>query len=245
MSERQAIHIACDLYHRPLMARAVQTGPLPPGMLDVIKIAAGELPNRDGKLLPGALTPEQMRQAAVFFLQQALFQAKGDDFRLLGLGPDARREQVRDHKRWLLKWLHPDRNPSRWESQLFLKVSQAAERLDKALVERPVAAAADAGPEPKPAAADVIAKPVKRPSIPPSAGLRRQRHHHGVPSVIASRVPLTQERRSKRWLRRSAVAALVAGLGLVSWSYVEGRPLGVMVHDLAQRPVAWLSAALQ
>ncbi len=240
MPDRQAIDIACDLYHRPLMAREVRGQTLPPGMLDVIKIAAGETPGRDGRLLSAALVPEQRQQAAAFFLQQALFQTRSDDWRLLGLSPGASREQIREHKRWLLKWLHPDRNPSKWESQLFLKVSTAAERLEKAAAE----AGVEATSEKRPAAP---AAPVRSDKGAPIAVARDgvRRRSKGLVSVTSARIPLERARTSRQWLRGTALAAGIAGLGLMGWSFVDGRPLMVLIQDLAQRPAAWLQAALQ
>lgn len=39
-------------------------------------------------------------------------------------------QDVREHKRWMLKWLHPDRNPSAWEANLFHRVKEASDRIE-------------------------------------------------------------------------------------------------------------------
>jgi hypothetical protein len=50
--------------------------------------------------------------AARFYLQQMLFRSDADSYRVLGLDPAAPRDVARDHMRWLMQWLHPDRNSS-------------------------------------------------------------------------------------------------------------------------------------
>jgi hypothetical protein len=53
---------------------------------------------------------EAVIEAARFYLQQLLFRADADCYRILGLEPGASRATARTHMRWLLQWLHPDRN---------------------------------------------------------------------------------------------------------------------------------------
>jgi hypothetical protein len=121
MVRQLARDIAVDVFSQPLLARQIQRNPLPDGMLEVIQIAAGHIQS-DKKHLT--------QEAAVFFLQQVLVSRDNDNFRQLGLNPGASLELVREHRRWLLKWLHPDRNHNKWESTLFARVNSAAARLE-------------------------------------------------------------------------------------------------------------------
>jgi hypothetical protein len=133
MNGADALGIALDLYRRPQRAHALRRHGVPKGMLDVIKIAASS--DEEVEVLAGAKTDGdvQVREAAIFFLQQMLMPEDGDDHRQLGLEPGASLQDVKDHKRWLLKWLHPDRNPNAWEQVLFRRVTTAAERLEAAI----------------------------------------------------------------------------------------------------------------
>ena len=130
MPERLALHVAMDIFHRPAAVRDYLKAPLPQDVLTVIRIAAG------GDIEPDKFGPDQkrrasdIREASVFFVQQILFHPQADAYRLLGLRPGADFKQVQDHKRMLLKWLHPDRNPNKWEQVLFQRVVNAAAEIE-------------------------------------------------------------------------------------------------------------------
>jgi hypothetical protein len=98
---------------------------LPKDILTVIKAAAGdeatlaqqaEFHNADVKLV---------HEAARHYLLTLLMDPKSRGLRIIGLAEDASESEIKDHKRWLLKWLHPDRNSNAWEQALFHKVSAA------------------------------------------------------------------------------------------------------------------------
>ena len=125
MQTRNALDIALQLYRQPALARKVRRESLPPRVLSVIKIAAG---SEEEIEQPAEHTPEEIREireAAVFFLQNCLFQSGGDSYRVLGVERDASSEQMLAHKRWLLKWLHPDRNRNAWEAAYLQRVLAA------------------------------------------------------------------------------------------------------------------------
>jgi hypothetical protein len=120
--EQQAMFQAVEAFRSPSRNKQHKTSNLPSGMLTVIKVAAG-----DEKLLAEnaevfQLAPEQIQEAAKHFLLKALLNPESRGLRLLGLNEGASETEIKDHKRWLLKWLHPDRNPSTWEQALFHKV---------------------------------------------------------------------------------------------------------------------------
>jgi hypothetical protein len=121
--EQQAMLHAVEALRTPSRYRKVVTNDLPIGMLAVIKIAAG-----DEKLLAEnaqiyRLPSEQVQEAAKHFLLRVLLDPESHGLRLLGLNEGASEGEIKDHKRWLLKWLHPDRNPSKWEQALFHRVN--------------------------------------------------------------------------------------------------------------------------
>ena len=64
-------------------------------------------------------------EAARFYLQQALFRPEADSYRVLGIDPGASRATARNHMRWLLEWLHPDRNNNSWDAVYAERVLKA------------------------------------------------------------------------------------------------------------------------
>ena len=220
MGNHEAIDVALVMFRRPALVRSLRKAPLPEGMIKVIRIAAG------AEVEAGFISPERARnaeeahEAAVFFLQQVLFLPHSDSYRLLGLKPGVGAEHVREHKRWLLKWLHPDRNHNKWESALFQRVAKAAEELEKRLDGVPVPAAS-------------------------RAAFRRGRHSSSRRRL--ERFAIGRVHRSLNWhgklakhLRRLAVSAAVVVSGVLTWGSLTGSPLSSAFASLASWPVAWL-----
>jgi hypothetical protein len=130
MRREVAVVEAIDVFKQPSKARLLRKLDLPEDMLTLIKIAAGDQALTDEWSASCRETPETIRQAAVFYLQQTIAQNDNDSFRTLGLKINASSELVRLHKRWLLKWLHPDLNTSKWETMLFHRVTSVAAILE-------------------------------------------------------------------------------------------------------------------
>ena len=130
MRKDSAVLEALDLFKQPARARTMRRHDLPGDMLDVIKIAAGDQETTHRWAESCREKPDAIRQSAVFFLQQTIAKSGDDKFRMLGLPGSAGKDEIRLHKRWLLKWLHPDRNPSKWETVLFHRISSVAELLE-------------------------------------------------------------------------------------------------------------------
>jgi hypothetical protein len=125
-----AIDVVLAVFRQPTTFAAPKHGMLPPGMLDIIKAAAGDEDTLNVFSEQKNLSAEQIKQASQFYLQKLLTTAGADNHRKLGLDYGATSLQIKDHKRWLLKWLHPDRNPSKWESLLFVEVGKAAVQIE-------------------------------------------------------------------------------------------------------------------
>jgi inorganic triphosphatase YgiF len=124
-----AVVEALEMFRNPVRARSNSKRQLPEGMLSLIKIAAGDEATVSQWAQSCRETPDVIRQAAVFYLQQTIAQSGSDKFRMLGLSAQASKDDVRAHKRWLLKWLHPDLNPSKWQTALFYRISAVAETI--------------------------------------------------------------------------------------------------------------------
>lgn len=135
MQGSDAIEAALALYRQPSLARQMEHAELPAGMIDVLRVAAAPLEDVQGSADDLGADAQELFDACLFFLQTALFYPGANDARIMALGADAIPAQLRDHKRLILKWLHPDRNRNNWENKLFNRALDAATRLEQAFSE--------------------------------------------------------------------------------------------------------------
>jgi hypothetical protein len=190
---RQAVDLALELARTPTLAEAMRAHPLPPDTLVVIRIAAECVETSEVAARRVGVRQTALRQACIFYVQQILLASDSDCFRVLGVAPGAPRKQMREHLRWLMKWLHPDGNQDQWESVY-------AERVLRAWRE------AGSGDMPTVPA-------VSRPLVQRRPLAKRTR-----PVQRWVRVPLEAEaRRAVRRRRLIAAAALVCVLSLAAF----------------------------
>ncbi|MEW5424328.1 J domain-containing protein [Amorphus sp. 3PC139-8] len=64
-------------------------------------------------------------RASRFYLEQVVFYHAEDSYRVLALAPDAPQEKIREHGRWLMRWLHPDRERTDWEAVYATRIATA------------------------------------------------------------------------------------------------------------------------
>lgn len=122
---RRALDAALSLAHMPTLAVAMRLQPTPPDILVIIRIAAGcEDTSREAERVTG-LPIKKIQEAATLYLQLILMAPESDDHRVLGVRPGASRSEMREHMRWLMLWLHPDRNRNEWESVFAERVTKA------------------------------------------------------------------------------------------------------------------------
>jgi hypothetical protein len=127
-----ALMQALELAETPALVGLLRRQKLPDDILLLIRIAAG---NEDAIADATAHTGrsrESLREASVLYLQQILFQPQADPYRILGASSATSQEQLHQHMRWLMKWLHPDRDRNDWESAFAERVSGAWEVLKTA-----------------------------------------------------------------------------------------------------------------
>jgi hypothetical protein len=118
-----ALAAAVRDYKVPQHRRAIVRERFPDGMLLVIRAAANDeelLNDCAGRF---SLAKEEVREASRHYLLSILSNPKLTGSSILGLNPGSDARSARLHRKWLLKWLHPDHNPSSWEQQLYRKVS--------------------------------------------------------------------------------------------------------------------------
>jgi hypothetical protein len=139
MAQAHVIELALDLARMPALARSSVVPPLPPDIIELMRIAAAAPEDCRVAAVQTGEPNHVLIEAARFYLQQALFRPDADCYRILGIQPSASRATARDHMRWLLEWLHPDRNKNSWDAVY-------AERVLKAWREVSGANGAPAGP---------------------------------------------------------------------------------------------------
>ena len=108
MSDRMALKIAIDLMHVPSQVRLLRSEPLPDGVLTVLRIAGGDQEVEGAAAALSDRSPEIVRQASAFFIEQILFAPNADSYRVLGAAPQASAGELRRNVALLLRWLHPD-----------------------------------------------------------------------------------------------------------------------------------------
>ncbi len=129
MATATALHLALDLLHRPILAGPMREQPLPQDVLMLIKIAAGNLEAEQRALAMTSESRERIREAAVLYLQHVLLAPDADNYRVLGVECDAPQDKLREHLGWLMRWLHPDRTHSEWDSVFAERVLAAWDAL--------------------------------------------------------------------------------------------------------------------
>lgn len=130
MKDASAIRHAVHVFKYPANLRHPSENRVRTGMLDLLKAAAGHEETINRLSETENVTQELVCEASKHYLRGLITDSKNNPYTTLGLSAAATPEEIKAHKRWLLKWLHPDRNPSKWEAVLFKKVSMAAEALE-------------------------------------------------------------------------------------------------------------------
>ncbi len=125
MAQPHVIELALDLARMPTLARTAVAPRVPPNVIELMRIAA-DSPEACQAAMARTGEPKRLViEAARFYLQQVLFRPDADCYRILGIEPTISRATARDHMRWLLQWLHPDRNNNSWDAVYAERVLKA------------------------------------------------------------------------------------------------------------------------
>jgi hypothetical protein len=131
MARAHVIELALDLARMPALAQSSAAPPLPPNIIELMRIAAASPEACQAAVTKTGEPTGVVIEAARFYLQQVLFGPGGDCYRILGVEPTASRETARTHMRWLLEWLHPDRNNNSWDAVYAGRVLKAWREVSK------------------------------------------------------------------------------------------------------------------
>ena len=129
MRINSAVNDAINVYRQPSRLHGLWQHGLPDDVLLVIKIAAGDADTITSSAKSNNVEEVSLREAADFYLRQMFLHAGNSRHRLLGLELEAELGVVQIHRRWLLKWLHPDRAASKWKAAYFETISSASSSL--------------------------------------------------------------------------------------------------------------------
>ncbi len=149
-----ALGVAVRLYRSPGVARSIRRLPLAPDVLTVIRIAAGCPVASAHAVTKTGLDEATLTQVAGLYLLVALFGQDNDAHRTMGLSANANAAEIQDHRNWLLKWLHPDRNRNQMLSGLSVRVLDAAAQVISLLA----GSGSDTAKAPQPAGDDRASK---------------------------------------------------------------------------------------
>jgi hypothetical protein len=125
MARGHVIEYALDFVRMPALARNAVAAALPPNIVELMRIAAACPEACEAAVANSGVAAPAVIEAARFYLQQTLFRPEADCYRVLGIDPGASRATARNHMRWLLEWLHPDRNNNSWDAVYAQRVLKA------------------------------------------------------------------------------------------------------------------------
>jgi hypothetical protein len=133
--KRTAFELALAVLRQPGLSRDMRRVQIPCDILVLIKISAGDEELKKQLSDKHFVSEDDVEAASKLYVQSIMTTAGANDWRMLCLPTGAILEDVKEHKKWLLKWLHPDRNRNTWQSALFLKVNAAFNRLQSTPIE--------------------------------------------------------------------------------------------------------------
>jgi hypothetical protein len=121
--------VAIDLMHVPSQVRHIRSGPLPDGIPNLLRVAAGDDEAVRAAVKETGRSADILCRAAAFFIEQILFCPDADSYRVLGANDGATNSELRRNMAFLLLWLHPDMDQQAAHSGFARRVTGAWEDL--------------------------------------------------------------------------------------------------------------------
>jgi hypothetical protein len=133
MPPNRALDAAIALSRVPGLVVAMRSQALPTGVKLLLRILANETDAlKEARHMSGLGEPDLVAVAEFYVLQVMLHRGASSP-RILGVTADADRTEIRAHMRYLLNWLHPDKNTSAWHASFASRVIAAWRRIDRGL----------------------------------------------------------------------------------------------------------------
>ena len=127
--DASGIECALALYRAPHLAADVRAQALPEGMIWVIRTAASDSQTLETLVQHYTEPAEDLVEACGFYVQQSMFAPEADAYRVLGVTQGEDAAVIREHHRWLIRWLHPDRIGEDWLGVFADRVNRAWHQL--------------------------------------------------------------------------------------------------------------------
>jgi len=125
MRPNSALDAAIALSRAPNLAALMRIRELPGDTILLLRILADDAGAvQEARRLTG-LNSAAILMISELYVKEVLLFAGAPPRRVLGLAPNAGRDEARTNLRFLLSWLHPDRNPSKWQSAFATRVIAA------------------------------------------------------------------------------------------------------------------------
>lgn len=123
------VDLALACYRRPLeyQDRFSLAAPRPAGLGRLLWLANGSPEALEAEVHRTGARPQELRNAARFYVQQWCLARGADPCRVLGVEPDAAQEQIKEHYRLLMRLFHPDRGAGRetWTDHYASRINEA------------------------------------------------------------------------------------------------------------------------
>ena len=119
------------IYREPLRHQERLKGPLLEPFQHILRLATGKALPEIESLNFRKTDPEELRKAAVFYIEQACLDGEKDPYRVLGLNPYAESHNIRLHYHFLMLLFHPDRVEATisWRGIYATRVNEAYHQL--------------------------------------------------------------------------------------------------------------------
>lgn len=125
MAGRTALKLAIGLLRVPSQAALIRSEPLPDDVLLLLRIVTGGADVAREAALTARRSPDTVRRAAVFFIEQILFAPEADSYRVLGVDATADAEELQRNAALLFKWLHPERDAHSTQAEFASRLAAA------------------------------------------------------------------------------------------------------------------------
>ena len=121
----EALKAALALTASPSSRRRLRRAPLPQGVALLLRIVAEDRERIEACAKRLQRRPEELQEAAAFYIEQILLTATADSYRVLGVQPDATGAELRQNLALLCRWLHSDVCRDQGRSVFFVRITGA------------------------------------------------------------------------------------------------------------------------
>ena len=119
------LRVALDLAAVPSRRRQLLNSPLPEGVTFLLRIVTDDLGAIEASAKRMQKSPQKLREAAAFYIEQILLAPNADSYRVLGARRSATAAELRRNFAFLCKWLHSELCQDMARSMFFLRVTCA------------------------------------------------------------------------------------------------------------------------